>query len=496
MGDSQTMDVAMTDQLEVSEVDIGTVSKILCAVSQDNDCTRQLAWEQGVQILIKLLNSDRESLQIRATIKLGRMAKLAPENVLEQIVPDLIRLLDHPSSDRSPSIQETTAFCLGRLACRGDNLSTIIGDSGAFPLLLRLLQLSEARMQRVVLKALRELVICTQSNRVILARSGGLEAILHLMASSPDDIRNSVAEILSSMANLRDVRQAIVRRGGIPMLIQSARLGRIASRTRAAQAIGLLGVTRRVRRMLVDAGAIPVLIGLLREDDFAAKLVAGNALGIISSHVDYLRPVAQAGAIPLFVELLEGNDPQGKEIAEDVFCILAVAEENAIAIAEHLVRILRGSNVEAKAAAADVIWDLSSYKHSISVVRASGAIPLLLRLLGDENDEVREKASGAVAQLSYDQAHRGALAEAGAIPVLLSLLRDDSEELKDNAAEALINFSEDPSLRDRISEAFEIPAFREIQDRLVRIRESDEHTVRSLRIMSLEQFTWDPEFGS
>jgi len=221
----------------------------------------------------------------------------------------------------------------------------------------------------------------------------------------------------------------------------------------------------------------------------AAKLVAGNALGIISAHVDYLRPVAQAGAIPLFVELLEGSNPQGKEIAEDVFCILAVAEENAIAIAEHLVRILQGSNVEAKAAAADVVWDLSSYKHSVSVVRASGAIPLLLRLLEDENDDVREKASGAVAQLSYDRADRLALTEAGAIPILLSLLQKESEELKDNAAEALINFSEDPALRDMISQAFDIPAFRDMQERLVRIQQSNEHTSHSLRSMSLDQFT-------
>lgn len=488
MGDLRNTELTTMDQDESPEIDFGVVSRILSAMSHNKDCTEQWAWEQGVQIFEKLLNSGRELVQIKATIKLGRIAKFAPENILEQTVPYVIALLCGPPSGRSPSIQETSAFCLGRLARRGDKLSSTIGEAGTIPILVTLSLESKGRMQRVVVKALRELVICTESNQVILARNGA-QALMNLIASSPDDVKKTAAEIWTSLTHLKEVRRAIASLGGIPMLIQSARLGRIASRVRAAQAIGQLGVTRRVRKMLVNAGAIPVLIELLQENDLAAKLVAGNALGIISAHVDYLRPVAQAGAIPLFVELLEGSNSQGKEIAEDVFCILAVAEENAIAIAEHLVRILQGSNVEAKAAAADVVWDLSSYKHSVSVVRASGAIPLLLRLLEDENDDVREKASGAVAQLSYDHADRLALVEAGAIPILLSLLQNESEELKDNAAEALINFSEDPSMRDMISQAFDIPAFRDIQERLVRIQQSDERTARSLRFMSLEQFT-------
>ncbi|XXG46444.1 hypothetical protein AAC387_Pa02g1290 [Persea americana] len=270
---------------------------------------------------------------------------------------------------------------------------------------------------------------------------------------------------------LRDVRRAIINFGGLPSLIESAGTGKIVSRTRAAHAIGLLGVTRRVRQMLVDLGVIPVLTSLLRDRDMIAKMTAGNALGIISSHVDYLRHVARKGAIHLFAKLLEGPEPLGREIAEDVFCILAVAEENAISIAGHLVRILQGDNNVAKAAAANVLWDLSRYKHSVSVVRNSGAIPLLLELLTGGNDDAREKASGAVAQLSYDEADRGALID---------------------AAEALINFSEDLLLRDRISEAFDIPSFQHIQDRLIRIRASDEHMVRSLSRLSVEQFTGGP----
>ena len=123
---------------------------------------------------------------------------------------------------------------------------------------------------------------------------------------------------------------------------------------RACHAIGLIGVTRRARRILVEVGVIPALVDLYRDGDDKAKLLAGNALGIISAQTEYIRPVTEAGSIPLYVELLSGQDPMGKDIAEDVFCILAVAEGNAVLIADQLVRILRAGDNEAKLAASDV----------------------------------------------------------------------------------------------------------------------------------------------
>lgn len=120
--------------------------------------------------------------------------------------------------------------------------------------------------------------------------------------------------------------------------------------------------------------------------------------------------------------------------------------------------------------------------------------------------KLRKKVSGAIAQLSYDEADRVALANAGVIPFLIELMHDDSEEMRDNAAEALINFSEDPLHCNRISEAIDIPAFQNMQNTLSRIRASehmvrslrrirasDERMVRSLRRMSIDQLTWDPD---
>ncbi|KAL6313838.1 hypothetical protein AAG906_010257 [Vitis piasezkii] len=418
------------------------------------------SWEESFELFEKVVASGRNAMQIRAIIKLARLSNSAPAHVLTRTVPILTRLL---GSSSSPSVQGASAYCLKCIAHQGDGdrMAILIGQYGAIPIALRLLQHSEGSFQRVLVKCLWSLII------------------IRMLGSYTGRMRQYLLEILSALALLREVRRVIISLEGLH--VQAVKFGGMASRERAAHAVGCLGVAKKARRVLVDLGAMHMLIELFREGDASTKLVAGNALGVISSHIHCIRPFAQAGAIPLY------------EIAEDVFCVLAVAEVNAVAITEHLVEILRENDDVAKAAAADILWDLSSYHHSVSFIRNSGAIPILVQLLRDRSSEVREKVSGAIAQLSYSAGDRAALAEAGAIPVLIDLLGDESEELRENAAEALISFSEDPSQRSIMSEAFRVTSFQEMQNRLVQIRSSDEYMARSLRQMSMEQLLWDPD---
>eukprot|EP00249_Psilotum_nudum_P019972 c27503_g1_i2 orf=709-2310(-) len=478
--DEETIFQAISD----SSITERKVAKILFHLSNEKACAQALAAWQGMPLLIRLLRSPRDATKMQSCITLGRVAKFATEEDLKQSVPLLVELLT--SYTTCHDLAECAAFALRRLAKVGEDLSVEIGTLGAVPLLLDISSSSDGSLQLAALKALSELVLYTQMNLGLLAQSGGLPAIVNLVVSGSSEVKCLAAEILGALTSLREMRRALVHMSGISALIEAARVGCNASRARAAHALGLLAFTKRLRRTIVNAGGVPVLVDLLNSGDHMAKLIAGNTLGILSAHANHLRHVAEAGAIPLFVNLLEGNDPLGKEIAEDGFCILAVLEENAIAIAEHLVRILENGTVEAKAAAADVIWDLSSYKHSVPVVTGSGAMPLLARLLRDENEEVRERISGAVAQLSYNDSDKQAMAESGIISVLVELLHDPSDDVKENIAEALHNFAEDTFYRLDMSEASAAPALLELQNSLSagsRARETGNHVTAALHYL-------------
>ncbi|CAA7393327.1 unnamed protein product [Spirodela intermedia] len=459
-------------------------------VSEGDRLDRHVDWDRLLRHFSDAATRGAEDQQLRASRELRRLCKYAPERVLRETIAVLVGLLGSPNS----AVQEAAARSLSCVArWGGGSLCPVVGQSGAIAALLRLLPQATGGRERRLAECLRTLVAFDNGNRVILARNGGLEGILHLIPLCADETRGCLLEVLSAVAMLWEVRRAIVHTGGLPLLIEAVSCGPMTSRRRAAHAIGLMATASRVHHMLVDWRVVPALLDLLREGDPQAKLTAANSLGIISSHVDYLRLVAQAGAIPLYAELLEGQDALGKEIAEDVFCILAVVEENAVLICAQLVKILRGDDEDAKAAAADVLWGLSGHNHSFSVIGESGAIPLLLSLLQEGGDDAREKALGAIVQMSYDEADRRVLADEGAIPVLIGLLRSESEELEDNAIEALVNFSEDPFLCDRVSEVSDHPLFLAVRVRLAIIRSSDEHLIRSLQQLSVDHFTSHPE---
>ncbi|CAL1353971.1 unnamed protein product [Linum trigynum] len=438
-------------------------------------------------------------MQLKATIELTRYSDHAPEHVLARAIPTLAGLL-HSNNGSTNSVKEAAVYSLKRIAFRGEgSLAVEIGNSGAIPCLLRLLPLSNDKLQRVLIKCLWCLVNSADENRVTVARNGGLEIILDMLNSCVEDNcgkkRVYLLEIFSALALLKEVRKRLSELNGLRFLIESAKWGRMKSRDRACQAIGLLGRSWRARCMLVDLGAIPVVIELFRDGNGKTKVTAGNSLGIISSHVNFVRKAAEAGAIPLYADLLQGPDPIGKEIAEDAFCILAIAEENAVAIADQLVRILREGDDESKVAASNVFCNLGTYEPSVSIVRNSGAISILVELLRHGNLDVKGSASGAISQLSYDRANREALLEAGAVPILLGLLGDHSEDMdvRNNVAEALVNFSHDMEQCDLVAEVVNGPSFEFMHTRVGRLRSSDDQTVSSLRHLSVEQLSYDPE---
>ncbi|CAA7021873.1 unnamed protein product [Microthlaspi erraticum] len=459
-------------------------------------------WETEFNRFEQAISSGPAPVRIRFVIKLSDLANQLPESILSRAIPILAGLL-RVSDDPSHSVQAAAAHCLKRIACRGGEdgaFAVAMGRCGVIAGLLGLLLEANSNgnntFRKILVKCLWSLVTFGSSIRIGLARLGGLEVVIRELNNWEDDgSRWCLLEILSALTTIRESRRVLIHTGSLKFLVEAAKVGNLASRERACHAIGLIGVTRRARRMLVEAGVIPALVDLFRDGDEKAKLLVGNALGIISAQTEYIRPVTEAGSIPLYVELLSGRDPMGKDIAEDVFCILAVAEGNAVVIAEELVRILREGDEESKFAASDVLWDLAGYRHSVSVIRDSGAIPLMVELVRDGSLEFRERISGAISQLSYNENDREAFCDSGMIPILIDWLEDESEELRDNAAEALIKFSEDQKHYGRVREAMEHPVVHSMQSRLARIRASHELMVRSMRRVTLEHLAHDPHYS-
>ncbi|CAA0815374.1 ARM repeat superfamily protein [Striga hermonthica] len=414
-----------------------------CELHADSSTTRN--WDELFDIYAKVITGDDDTLKIRATVKLAKLSRYAPGNVLARTLPILLELLENPSA-----VQAAAAYCLKHIAskCEG-KLANIITQLGGIHILLKLLPDSEHELKRTTLKCLRNIVSFSVPSRSVLSSSGGLDTVVSMLGSSPGDCEVILLEILSALSLLREVRKSLCESRQAHFLVRAAGHGCLVSRARAAQAIGLMGVNKRARAELVEAGVMPVLARLLNEGDELTRLVAGNALGVILVRVG---STGRTGLIPLYIDMLRCRDPTLWKIAEDVLFVLAVDKENAVEIAEQLMRILRGNDAGAKAVAADVVWALVRQECSARVMWDSGVVGIVVELLEDEDGSVRENASGVVAQLSYSVRDRAALAGCGAIPLLVRVMSgDESGEDKEYAAEALLNFSIDPLWSDQVT---------------------------------------------
>ncbi|XP_057444005.1 uncharacterized protein LOC130736176 [Lotus japonicus] len=357
--------------------------------------------------------------------KLSRFFEHDPKRALSRAISILNEILAQSiPNDPSPSLQEVVAYCLMCISCQDDGaaLTIAMGTQGVTHSLIRLLAHSKGKMREVLIKLFMVLVNFSNVSRKTFFFGGGFRVIMNLLNSNKNDnIRLYLLEILSMLALQKDVRNELIRLGALHLIVEAAGRGSMISRERACQSIEFLGGDpSEIEYELIKLGAVPLLVELLRDGDQTTKLIAAKYIRRLSAHVNgNTRPFTEAGAILLFVELLQGPDPYGKGIAEDVLSELAIREHSDVEIVGHLVRILREGDHESKVSATNVMWDLSGGRISSSVIRDSGAIPVLVVLLRSGTEKVMETVSRVFAELSYDGADRLALAKAGAIPILM-----------------------------------------------------------------------------
>lgn len=418
-------------------------------------------------------------LQVKLTFKLVPFYDYVPEEVLSKTISILASCLECKEEEDDPTyvaLLVAAVHCLTRIARLGDGrFASKIAESGAIGFMMEIIESNDSdSFLQVLLKCLWVLVSSGDGScRTVLAVENGVRVVTSLLRTPSASMRRYLLEILSALAMVKSSRKLIVEEGRLGYLVEAIGVGSMTSRGRACHAIGLIGASSvELRQMLAEMGAIPLLIHLFNDGDRETKVVAANALGLALTNVRYIRAAGEAGAIPLYAQLLRGGVSTETDIAVDAFCLLSIAEENAVSIVEHVVGILKDGETFAKESACHVLWDIAAYEHSVHVIQNSGAFHVMLELLRVSHSDsysvdLEERLCSVIAKLSSYKVHRLGLIEAGAIQLLVDVLMkycgDPFDCLcREYAAKAIKNFFEDPDCRDKaakeIDESF-LPEF-------------------------------------
>ncbi|KAK7374477.1 hypothetical protein VNO80_07907 [Phaseolus coccineus] len=289
--------------------------------------------------------------------------------------------------------------------------------------------------------------------------------LLSLMQSSQEDVQERAATGLATFVVIDDENasidcgraEAVMRDGGIRLLLGLAKSWREGLQSEAAKAIANLSVNANVAKAVAEEGGIEILAGLARSMN---KLVAEEAAGglwNLSVGEEHKGAIAEAGGIQALVDLIFKWSSSGDGVLERAAGALAnlaaddkCSTEVALAGGVHaLVMLARkckfeGVQEQAARALANLAAHGDSNSNNAAVGQEAGALEALVQLTRSPHEGVRQEAAGALWNLSFDDKNREAIAASGGVQALVALAQacaNASPGLQERAAGALWGLS-------------------------------------------------------
>ncbi|KAJ0959696.1 hypothetical protein J5N97_000649 [Dioscorea zingiberensis] len=268
----------------------------------------------------------------------------------------------------------------------------------------------------------------------------GTALLLSLVKCSQEDVQEKAAAGLATFVVTDDENaavdpmrtEAVMRNGGIPLLLGLARTSQEVLLSEVAKAIANLSVNAKVAKAVAKEGGIGVLANLARSmNRFVAEEAAGG-LWNLSVGEEHKVAIAESGGIKALVDLIfrwpAGTDGVLERAAgalanlsADDKCSMDVAAAGGVQALVMLARSCRFEGVQEQAARA--LANLAAHgdnnTNNAAVGQETGAIEALVRLVHSNNEGVKQEAAGALWNLSFDDGNREAIAAVGGVAALV-----------------------------------------------------------------------------
>ncbi|KAA8520455.1 hypothetical protein F0562_014711 [Nyssa sinensis] len=295
--------------------------------------------------------------------------------------------------------------------------------------------------------------------------SQGAALLLSLMQSSQEDVQERAATGLATFVVIDDENasihggraEAVMRDGGIRLLLNLAKSWREGLQSEAAKAIANLSVNTNVAKAVAEEGGINILANLARSMNRLVAEEAAGGLWNLSVGEEHKGAIAEAGGVKALVDLifkwsiggdgvLERAAGALANLAADDKCSMEVAVVGGVHALVMLARNCKCEGVQEQAARAlaNLAAHGDSNSNNSAVGQEAGALEALVQLTGSPHEGVRQEAAGALWNLSFDDRNREAIAAAGGVEALVALAHSCSNAspgLQERAAGALWGLS-------------------------------------------------------
>ncbi|KAM7261071.1 hypothetical protein ACFE04_026546 [Oxalis oulophora] len=349
------------------------------------------------------------------------------------------------------------------------------------PLLLSLINSSQDDVKERAATGLATFVVIDDENASIdpqraeaVMKGGGIRLLLNLAKSWRDGLQSEAAKAIANLSVNTSVAKAVAEEGGINILAELARSMNRLVAEEAAGGLWNLSVGEEHKGAIAEAGGVKALVDLIFKWSTAGDGVlerAAGALANLAADDKCSMGVALAGGVHALVMLARNCKFEGvQEQAARALANLAAhgdSNSNNAAVGqedgalEALVQLTKSPHEGVRQEAAGALWNLSFDDRNREAIAVAGGVEALVALAqscANASPGLQERAAGALWGLSVSEANSIAIGREGGVAPLISLARSEAEDVHETAAGALWNLAFNPGNALRIVEEGGVPA--------------------------------------
>jgi len=374
-----------------------------------------------------------------------------PQNIEALQQAGVMALLRPLLLDNVPSIQQSAALALGRLANYSDDLAEAVVQNEILPQLVYSLSEQNRFYKKAAAFCLRAVAKHSPQLAQAVIDSGALDALVVCLEEFDPGVKEAAAWSLGYIAgHMADLAQQVVDAGAVPLLVLCVQEPELSLKRIAASALSDVAKhTPELAQAVVDAGAVAYLAPLVVSQDAKLKRQVCGALAQIAKHsVDLAEVVVEAEIFPKVLTCLRFPDDLVKKHAATVVREVAkhtpelaqlIVGNGGVGALVDYVSDSRGNNRLPGIMALGYIAAFSETL-ALSVVAEKGLPPLVAALREEQEDYMKSAAAWSLGQIGrHTPDHAKAVADTGVLPQLVTLESDpaSSEDLRTKCKRAL-----------------------------------------------------------
>ncbi|KAM6900740.1 sperm-associated antigen 6 [Xenentodon cancila] len=403
--------------------------------------------------------SQRQIIQVFEQYQKSRMqfvqsvADLAsrPQNIDLLQNAGVLCILRSLVLDVVPSIQQTAALALGRLADHSESLAEAVVKGDILPLLVQSLTSPNRCCKKAAAFVLRAVAKHSPELSQAVVGCGGVDALVLCLEEFDPGVKEAAAWALGCIARHNEsLSQSVVDAGAAPLLVLCLQEPEMALKRIATSTLSdICKHTPELAQTVADTGTIAHLAQMVLSRDAKLKRQVFSALSQISKHSAILAEmVLEAEVFPAAVACLRDPD---EYVRKNVATLMREVVRHTSELSQAIV------NYGSLAAVIDYLGDcrgslrlpgimmlgyVAGHSESLAMaVILSKGVPQLALCLSEESEQhIKAVTVWSIGQMGHHTPdHAKAVATANLLPKLLQLYMDasSSEELQLKSKTAL-----------------------------------------------------------